>query len=80
MIFCSCRNISDKDFVKHLTENFSDIVHDPEIALESCAGCPKNCGKCHSIADDLVKDHNRRVATVRKLSEALPAVRRPVDA
>lgn len=80
MIFCSCRAISDKEFVNHLRENFSGAVHDPEAALESCAGCPKNCGKCYDIASDLVREHNQRVETVRELSQSLPVLKRPVEA
>ncbi|HRQ60137.1 MAG TPA: hypothetical protein PLO23_01245 [Alphaproteobacteria bacterium] len=81
MIFCSCRNISDKTFVTHLRENFSGAVADPEVALESCTGCPKNCGKCYAIAEELVRDHNKRVATVRELSDSLPVLsKRSVEA
>lgn len=80
MIFCSCRNISDKDFTAHLRENFAGAVHDPEAALESCTGCKKNCGKCYEIASKLVLEHNQRVDTVREIAHSLPLVKRVVDA
>lgn len=77
MKLCICRNVSDKDFLHHLT-NKVDAACCGECALTECCGDKTNCGQCIDMADLMVDAHNRRVVTVRHLAASLRA-RHSVD-
>ena len=79
MKLCICRNLSDKDLLRHLTTKV-DGACCGECAMTECSGEATCCGKCLDMADLMVDAHNRRVETVRGLAGALPAVKQPVDA
>lgn len=82
MKLCICRNLSDKDFLQHLTSKV-DGACCGECALTECCGEGTNCGKCLDMADLMVDAHNMRVEDVREMiahSLKNPPAKQPVDA